>query len=198
MDMDETLDETLDEEKHEFEPGDSILIPLDGSSSRERALHAAEQIAHASGARLVLFRAVPPLTWVEHVAPGPMSPQGYQQLLDDEERAARDYLEDLASPLRQRGLDVRTHVECGPPAPHLLSAVEQIRPRLVVLAAVDQIASDASQLPDEIGRAPDPLGALATQVVTLGGVPVLVVPPTEHRSQAGAPIGVLSREPNEG
>lgn len=197
MDMDTTLDETVDEETHAFEPGDCILIPLDGSSSRERALHAAEQIAHASGARLVLYRAVPPLAWTEHVAPGPLSPQMYQQLADDEERAARDYLEELASPLRQRGLDVRTHVECGAPTAHLLSAVEQIRPRLVVLAAVEQIAPDASQLPPEIGHAPDPLSALATQVVTLGGVPVLVVPPTDHHIKAGARIGVQTRGQGE-
>lgn len=190
MDMDEALDEAV----HTSEQTNCILIPVNGALSAERALHAAAKIAHASGATLVLFRAVPPLAWAEHLGPGALSPQEYQQLLDDQERAARGDLEVLAGPLRQRGLDVRSRVECGDPRAHLLSAIDQLHPLLVVLAATDQPTSE-DPLAGNAHRS-DALDDMATNVVARDGVPVLVVPPPapEHREHVGAGVSAQRRE----
>lgn len=182
MDMDKVLEEAM----QGSEQINSILIPLHGSLSAERALHAAEGIAHARGSTLVLLRTVPPLAWAEHLGPGAMSPQEYEQCFDTEERTAHDYLDALARPLRQRGLDVRTRVECGDPQTHLLSAIQQIHPLLVVLAATDQAMPDG--LLDGIAHEPDAVDVIATKVVSMDGVPVLVVPSPEHHMQAGAGV----------
>lgn len=181
------MDTALSEPTYEHEQADCILIPLDGSLSAERALHAAEGIARVNGATLLLFRTVPPLAWAEHLGPGAISPQMYQQFVNDGERGARNYLEDLASPLRQRGLDVRTRVEYGDAQSHLLAAIEQLRPLLVVLAAASQIVPDGPQMPDGAEHAAEALDDIATKVVSMDGVPVLVVPSTEHHVHVGIP-----------
>ncbi|HEX6817985.1 MAG TPA: universal stress protein [Ktedonobacterales bacterium] len=185
MDTDTALDEAA--RRPEQQAG-CILIPLDGSPSAERALPAAEKIACATGATLLLLRTVPPLAWAEHLGPGAMSPQMYQQLLDDEQRMARNYLEDLASPLRQRGLDVRTRVECGDSQAHLLAAVEELRPMLLVLAAADCVAPGGLPVRGGTDRAPDELDSIARKVVTVDAVPVLVVPSPVYRAQAAFPV----------
>jgi nucleotide-binding universal stress UspA family protein len=63
----------------------TILVPLDGSPLAERALPYAQSLAHASDARLLLVRAVPPTR-----LPG-------QERMEDRAQAMRDAEEYLAS-----------------------------------------------------------------------------------------------------
>lgn len=189
------MDKAFDDARQRYEQGQCILLPLDGSRSVERALHAAEMMARACGARLILLRTVAPLAWDEHIRPGALSPLVFQQVREDEEYDAHGYLEHLARPLRQRGVDVRTRVACGDATAHLLTAVEQLHPMLVVLAEAVETGRPrtAAHTGGEAGRMADELGEIATQIVSQGGVPVLVVPPTEHHVQAGAGVGVGER-----
>lgn len=173
MDMDKVLEQvTRDREQAGY-----ILVSLEDKLSAERTLHVAEGIARATGAMLMLLHTIALRVSAEQVGPGAPSTQMSQHLPEDEVRAARDFLEGLAGPLRQRGLDVRTRVECGDATAVLFTMVEQLRPTLVVVAAPERVTSDGG------AQAKHPLCDSASQIVSRDGVPVLVVP-TPARSLA--------------
>lgn len=177
MDMDKELEQvTRDREQAGY-----ILVSLEDQLSVERTLHAAEGIARATGATLMLLYTIALRVSAEQVGPGAPSTQTYQYLLEDEVRAARDFLEGLARRLRQRGLDVRTRVECGDATAELFTMVEQLRPTLVVVAAPEPVTSDGG------AQAKHPLCDSANQIVSRNAVPVLVVPTPECRAQAAFP-----------
>lgn len=173
-----------------------VLVPLDGSAVAEEAIPVAERLVQTHCGSLVLARIVPPLSWALHLGPGAMPPMVYQQLLDDEERAARNYLEDIASRLRQRGIAVRTVVEGGGDvATHLIDLEDLLPITLVVMASRVPAAQTEKQMAGAVRtRGRDDLcdvgahaedsttGAVAAgvgiadRIARCGHVPVVLVP----------------------
>src|SRR5512137_3149744 len=104
-----------------------ILACLDGSKLAEQILpYAAEQAARFSS-NLVLFQvvslaSVPAPTGIESV---PVAVP--DNLLAEAEAAAKDYLDGLALPLREKGLKVQCVTVIGHPAESIVSHAEENR-----------------------------------------------------------------------
>lgn len=91
-----------------------LLIALDGSPTAEAMLPTAVDLGQAMGARFTLLRVVPPVTSYEA---GPSGLMVYY--MNDEstrrlQAMAADYLEHVADPLREKGLNVATRVVIHP------------------------------------------------------------------------------------
>jgi nucleotide-binding universal stress UspA family protein len=144
----------------------TILVPLDGSERAERALPVASHLARATGSSLLLARVISLLSPVTLLpAEGAyVDPVVYQQLLEDEERLAREYLEHQAAPLLQQGLAVRTYTVRGDAAGSLIAIEVQEQVGLVVMTTHGRT-----------GLARFALGSIADRLVRGGRVPVLLL-----------------------
>jgi nucleotide-binding universal stress UspA family protein len=162
-------------------PPRRLLVPLDGSGLAEEALGPAGALADALGAGLLLAQAVP----FPVVAYG--SEQEYASYADDpdaEVGAAREYLEEVAAPLRAAGRDVEVRVEAGMVVP-TLARIERER----------DVEGVAMATHGRSGLARVVLGSVATGVLQLAHVPVLAVrpalladaPPAGEAQQTAAP-----------
>jgi nucleotide-binding universal stress UspA family protein len=101
------------------------MVPLDGSELALAALSEAERLAQGSGARLVLVRSAVTrpfrATYGTHDAAMAL-------------REAEDYLEEVASGPRERGIDVETRAEYGEPEETLGEAARHEGVDLIVMA----------------------------------------------------------------
>jgi nucleotide-binding universal stress UspA family protein len=141
-----------------------LLVPLDGSELAERALPVAERIAQATHASLILARIVSIAPFLPNPYGYPIPPEIYQQLSDDAQRLATEYIERTATALRQRGLAVETHIARGEPASALLDLASARQVGLIVLTTHGRT-----------GLARFALGSVADRMVRYGHVPVLLV-----------------------
>ncbi len=139
----------------------SILVPIDGSPLGDRAIDLAVRIAHADGARLVLFRAVPEGTLGE-----------VEAALD----RARAEVEALAARhAAASGLAVEARVGHGDPARAILAAAEGAGAGLIVLSTHGRTG---------VRRALR--GSVAEAVLRDAPVPVLAATPAAL--EAGRPL----------
>jgi len=115
----------------------SILLPLDGSDLSLRALAHAERLATGLQARLVLLRVghviAPEALGVPELSMALAHELQLQQLRLDE--ALTGYLEDLARPLREKGLNVETVVRMGDAASQIVELAESEHVDLVVMSS---------------------------------------------------------------
>ena len=143
-----------------------ILVCLDGSKLAEQILpYAAEQAARF-GSSLVLFQvvtlaSVPAPTGIESV---PVAVP--DNLLKDAEDAAKDYLNGLALPLRDKGLNVQCVSLIGHPAESIVSYAEENRFDLVAIATHGR--SGLRRLV---------FGSVADYVIRKSGLPILLIKP---------------------
>jgi nucleotide-binding universal stress UspA family protein len=157
----------------------TILVPLDGSALAERALPPAAHLARATGGTLLLLRVIPVATW-SLTAPGVVTPpETFQRLVDEEDRAAREYLAHVAAPPRQQGVSVHTLALRGEAAAAILDLQPRTPVWLVVMATHGRT-----------GLARFAIGSVADRIVrggALAGVsaPVLLVRPF---GEAGRPL----------
>lgn len=117
--------------------GQNMLVPLDGSERAERALPLARRLARAMESQLLLLRVLPITAWPVGASPGlsvPLDPRTYQNLIDEETRTAREYLEQVAATLQADGLTARTSLMRGDPAAVILDAQQRERVGLIVMA----------------------------------------------------------------
>ncbi len=144
----------------------TVLVPLDGSTLAERALPIAKQLALATGSNLLLARISPILTWTTTLSAegAPIVPEIYQQLLDDEERLAQEYLARQAETLHSQDIVVRTFFTYGHPASCLLDLEDQEHVGLVVMTTHGRT-----------GLARFALGSVADRLVRGGQIPVLLL-----------------------
>jgi nucleotide-binding universal stress UspA family protein len=94
-----------------------VLVPLDGSPLAEEVLPEATALGVLAGARFTLLRVVSPPAY--GFEPATMAaPLVSPTVIDGMVGQARDYLEGMAGPMRERGLDVRARVviDAGPAA----------------------------------------------------------------------------------
>jgi nucleotide-binding universal stress UspA family protein len=143
-----------------------ILVCLDGSKLAEQILpYAAEQAARF-GSSLVMFQvvtlaSVPAPTGIESV---PVAVP--DNLLAEAEAAAKDYLDVLALPLREKGLKVQCVTVIGHPAESIVSYAEENRFDLVALATHGR--SGLKRLV---------FGSVADYVIRKSGRPILLIKP---------------------
>ena len=145
---------------------DTILVPLDGSELAERALPAAQRIAQATGAPLLLARIVTITHWNSLSSGYLLAPHIYEEILRNEEQAAGEYLDRKAQEARDAGIAVTTKVMRGDPASILIDMEPELHIGLVVMASHGRT-----------GLARFALGSVAARVVRGGQAPVLLIRP---------------------
>jgi nucleotide-binding universal stress UspA family protein len=170
----------------------TILAPLDGSERAARALPVAEDFCKRLGGTIALVRILPvsPLPYV--ITPVYFEPHVYQQLVDDQEQLAREYLEQVAATLREQGIPTQIHLLVGDPASAIIDAIPALHVTLVVMTTHGRT-----------GLARFAMGSVADRVVRSGAAPVLLVrsfsagePPAELRHALipldGSPLAELA------
>ena len=107
-----------------------ILVPLDGSELAEGVLDSAVDVARATSARITLAHVVTTITML-----GPRSMSPARRKFRAEHDSAEAYLESVAAPLREAGLDVDTKVVEGKtPAQTLSKLADAIGADMIAMA----------------------------------------------------------------
>ena len=139
-----------------------ILVPLDGSEMAEQVLSPVTSVAQAVGAEVLLFR-VP-----VDLRPSMFGSDWFFLPVEGEfeadERGAQAYLERVAGPLRDEGIQVSTATEMGPVAESIIECAEANHIDLIAMCTHGRT-----------GLARWALGSVADRVLRAGGVPVLLV-----------------------
>lgn len=106
-----------------------VVVPLDGSPLSEAVLPFAETVATRFGAPVTLLRAVQPLFLFGEPAPGSADDitVGLRETL-------RDYLEQPAALLRQKGITVETLPLIGDPAGEIIAHADRHPGNLIIMA----------------------------------------------------------------
>lgn len=129
-------------------PYKKIVVPLDGSELAAQALPHAEEVAHGSGAQLILLRVLEnPVRKLAAIpgmgGNGPGMGAGAAGLvtvdLDDEEQRqalddAKASLETLAASLRHRKINVEAEIDIGDPASRIVDYAAANRVDLIVMS----------------------------------------------------------------
>jgi nucleotide-binding universal stress UspA family protein len=98
-----------------------VVVPLDGSELAEQALTDAEDLARLAMAALHLVRVVDP-TRLDHFGLDQLvAASTLGEKIEEAERAATAYLEDIAARLRERDLTVQSEVRRGAPAAEIVA-----------------------------------------------------------------------------
>lgn len=136
-----------------------ILVPLGGSKLAEGALDSVVDVARATGARITLAHVVAMPT---NRGPGSTTPARGKPRA--EPASAEAYLESMAAPLREAGLDVDTRVAEGEtPAKTLSELADAVSADLIVMAAHGHLRP---------GRAL--LGSVSEELLRVSSLPVLI------------------------
>jgi nucleotide-binding universal stress UspA family protein len=146
----------------------TILVPLDSSERAASALPVAVDICQRLDGELALIQVLPvivaPFEAPTGFAAGYIPPETNQRMHDDQERAARVYLEQVAAPLRAGGLPVRAYIQHGDPASSLIDTIADRAVGLVVMTSHGRT-----------GLARFALGSVADRIVRSGVAPVLLL-----------------------
>ena len=139
-----------------------ILVPLDGSELAERAVHHAEEIARGTGAEILLLQSV--------FIPMPIVPEAVLiaggKAVEEAAKAAAEYLEQVAAPMRAGGLKVRTMTEDRPPTDAILHIADREEVDAIVMSTHGR--SGLSRLV---------MGSVAESVLHATRRPVMLVKP---------------------
>ncbi len=141
-----------------------ILVPTDGSTLAERAFPLAERIALSQGARVVIGRVVPPMTWMGYDPTAYGSPDLYQELFDAMDEECQQDLNRVAERFRAAGIETVTEMQHGVPGAALLDLEDRIHPDLVVMGTHGRS-----------GLARFAMGSIADLMAREGTAPVLLV-----------------------
>ena len=142
-----------------------ILVPLDGSKTGETIIQCAEVLAKALDAELVLFQVLEPLRIVagfETVAPYSI-PQSEESI----KIAARNYLNAVEKPLKEKGIKTSTVIVWGSAAERIIEYAE----------ANTDLVTISSHGTSGVGRWV--LGSVTEKVLHIGDKPVLVARPVK-------------------
>lgn len=158
-----------------------LLVPLDGSELAAKALPVAEYLCRQLAGELHLVRVMPDIVLPYAASESYIPPEVYEQLRDDQEREAREYLEHAAADVRNHGIGaaVHTHLDWGEAASTVLELAAQLHPALVVMTTHGRT-----------GLARFALGSVADRIVRGGEAPVLLLrsfpSPTESATSTAA------------
>ncbi len=141
-----------------------VMVPLDGSELAECVLPHVEAIGTGCNvARVSLVRVVPPLKLHGGVESS-LSPEVRQQLEDDSKEIARQYLEEKARELRDKGVATETAVLFG-----------QVVHELIEFATAHEVDLIITATHGRSGVSRWFLGSIADRTLRASPVPVLMV-----------------------
>jgi nucleotide-binding universal stress UspA family protein len=155
-----------------------VLVPLDGSELAAQALDCAQAVAGPTS-ELLLYQALSPAT---PIVPDPSPGSLWAEVMDVTRAEGLAYLENVAAPLRQAGLLVRTAAEFGVPAQQIAACARQQQVDLVVLSSHGRSG---------VGRWL--LGSVADELVRTTPAPLLLLRPL--LAAARQPLRLVEREP---
>jgi nucleotide-binding universal stress UspA family protein len=145
----------------EASPCRRILVPLDGSKVAEQVLPAVTPIARALGCEMTLFQV--PIVY----ASGSLMGEWYlpwQGNFETADQVAQDYLDHLASDLREQGIEASTATWVGPVAESIIDYAEVNDADLIAMCTHGRT-----------GLARWALGSVADRVLRAGDKPILLV-----------------------
>jgi nucleotide-binding universal stress UspA family protein len=144
-----------------------ILVPLDGSTTSERAINQAEKIAKAFGYEIVLFRVID--------TPLETSPEAEQE-------EAITYLKGVESRIEGEGIKTRIEVGAGYPHSAILAMADKEDVELIVMTTHGHT-----------GLAAVLVGSVAEKVLHATERPVLLVKPEKiHKTRTDGEKAILS------
>jgi nucleotide-binding universal stress UspA family protein len=158
-----------------------IFVPLDGSARSEQALPVAVHLAHTTHATVTLLHVIsPPSEFMKRVGEIVLP-----ALLDEDELAARTYLERVAQTSAFEEIPTTIKVVVGHPAQEILSAAHADRADLLVMCSHGE--SDPTQWS---------IGSIAQKVARHASSPVLLLHEgslllTKQASAPAGPVRVL-------
>ncbi|MCC7367887.1 MAG: universal stress protein [Chloroflexi bacterium] len=159
----------------------TLLAPLDGSEASEASLPWAIKLAQDRALGIVLVRVVEyPQLATDTWGAGAISTDVYEEVLEIEREAAREYLDGVKHRLEAAGVAATVTVASGTPAVALLDLVDQLGAEAVVIASHGH--SGLKRLV---------LGSVAHQLLAHATVPVFLVradPPDQRRTPSFARI----------
>ena len=143
----------------------TILVPLDGSESAERALPIARSLAERFTASLVLIRAVLPERLESATAISGSHFESLEQEIRQDQIVADRYLDHIAQRLIQQGIPVRTRAVVGSAAGVICSIAQSDPVDLIVMSTHGR--TGARRLI---------YGSVVDAVLRAAHVPVMLVP----------------------
>ncbi len=147
----------------------TILVPLDGSELAERALPYAQQLARELGSRLILLRVINGLDLAGSLGfSGFLPAEVFDAALQDEQRAAAEYLQGVAERIRAVGLAAEWVLKTGDPAGEIVEYEREGKASLVVMSTHGRS-----------GLSRWVYGSVADRVLRGGAVPVLLIRTTQ-------------------
>lgn len=153
-----------------------ILICLDGSELAEQILPYATQEALAFKAELVLLQVVPePVTFspgIPGAGPVPVQTDTMIEVAKQASSGAKDYLEELAAPLREQGIKVETVAIIGRAGQMIVDYATRNSIDLITIATHGRSG---------LGRAV--FGSVADHVLRRSGLPILLIRPQERQDK---------------
>ena len=153
-----------------------LLVPLDGSARAESVLPLAVRLARAHGAELVLAHVVPRVEAIGTSASNEPGRALSQRLAEQNEAAARDYLDSLEARLWKEHLPARAVVATGgDPRTELRRLAAELRSDLVILSSHGRS-----------GMNDVACGSVTEYLATHAPAPLLIVRPTFAHDFAGA------------
>lgn len=105
-----------------------ILVPLDGSETAEKALPFVTEEARCHEATIVLLRVVAPFRNSLMMVPSLV-----EQATEQSIKITQNYLEEIASRLRDEGFDVEIVIKHGPPAKTIVGFAEESGCDLIII-----------------------------------------------------------------
>lgn len=155
-----------------------LMVPLDGSIRAESVLPLATRIARPNETEIVLVHVLPKLDLVGRGGTERPGSDMLARLAADNERRARDYLEQLSAKLVRQGAKVSTAIVTeGDPRAQLRRFVVERQIDLVVLSSNGQ-----SGLPDV------PCGSVTEYLASHAPTPLLIVSPNFAHGFGRSPI----------
>ncbi|MDD4984289.1 MAG: universal stress protein [Dehalococcoidales bacterium] len=107
-----------------------ILVPLDGSKAGESALCYAERLAKIMSAEIVLIEVFEPM--------GSIGSSGIYYTVRDDEAVRRtliSYLDTIAQPIKEQGINVSSVVDFGNPASQIMKYAEENSVDLITISS---------------------------------------------------------------
>ncbi len=142
-----------------------ILVCLDGSSLAEQVLPYATEVAGRFGSKIILLQVITMPTIISGPEePGPIV--GLLEQVKQEQAVARAYLEKIAKPLQEKGLEVECVTLQGVPGESIVAYAEKNGVDLVTIATHGR--SGLKRLV---------FGSVAEYLMKHFGLPILIVRP---------------------
>lgn len=143
-----------------------ILVPLDGSELAAKAVPVAAYLCRQLAAELDLVSVMPTFVLPPVVGQEYIPAEVYQQLEDQQQQDARDYLDQITAQMRQHGVGaaISPHIARGTPASVILDLAAELHPMLIVMTTHGRT-----------GLARFTLGSVADRIVRGGEAPVLLL-----------------------